>query len=137
MRASACQPRLRSPEINGSSVKPWLSGLIEATSGSDAANEGNLSTVSSQFSIFPPSLNAPPITPRLPSIKYSHKPNGGVTCSGGNTTRIALDVPTVSDQFSVVAHPEPTQAAAPSPVAGNQGTSRRTDQPEACSLVSP
>src|SRR5207248_25925 len=48
-----------------------------------------------------------------------------MTCSGGTTTRIALEVPIVNDQFSRLAHPEPAQAAAPSPMAGNQGTVRK------------
>src|SRR5437588_7933041 len=43
----------------------------------------------------------------------------------------------VIDQFSILAHPEPTQAAAPSPVAGNQGTLRKAGHAEAYLGVNP
>src|SRR5215471_1138506 len=57
--------------------------------------------------------------------------------SGDTTARIALDVPTVSAQLLPATQPEPTLAAAPSPTAGNQGTSRSTGQREANEGVSP
>src|SRR5256885_2815909 len=50
---------------------------------------------------------------------------------------IALEVPMVIDQFSILAHPEPTQAAAPSPIAGNQGTLHKAGHAEAYAAVNP
>src|SRR5437870_10646425 len=50
---------------------------------------------------------------------------------------MALDVPIVNDQFSILAQPEPMQADAPSPTAGNQGTLRKAGQAEAYSGVKP
>ena len=57
--------------------------------------------------------------------------------SGGTITRIALEVPMVIAQFSSVAQPEPTLAAAPSPMAGNQGISCSAGQRAANSGFSP
>src|SRR5579863_164145 len=50
---------------------------------------------------------------------------------------MALDVPTVSAQLLLIAHPEPTFAAAPSPIAGNQGILLSMGQREAYSDVNP
>src|SRR6266446_472493 len=62
---------------------------------------------------------------------------GGTIWSGDTTTRIALDVPIVSAQYCSATQPEPTLAAAPSPIAGNQGTSCNAGQREANGGVSP
>src|SRR5947209_19462264 len=52
-------------------------------------------------------------------------------------TRMALDVPIVNTQLPSVGQPEPTLAAAPSPIAGNQGTLRSTGHRDAYSDLSP
>jgi len=60
-----------------------------------------------------------------------------VTCSGATTARIALDVPIVTAQVELCAHCEPMFAAAPSPMAGNQGTRASAGQRVANSGVRP
>ena len=57
--------------------------------------------------------------------------------SVGTITRMALEVPIVIAQFSSVAQPEPTLAAAPSPMAGNQGISCNAGQRDANSGFRP
>src|SRR5258708_36059318 len=130
-RASACQPRLRSHEINGKIVNPCPSGGNFATSASTSFSEVICTVLPSQGKILPPSLSAPPKSARLASTKYNHRPGGGTTCSGATTTRIALEVPIVKANLSSLTQPEPILAAAPSPMAGNQGTLRKGGQREA------
>ena len=137
MRAAACQPRLLSPEMKGKIVRLWESGSINAINGSASGSAGSFRVVSIQVSMFPPSLSAPPKMARLASIKYIQRPVAGTARSGGSTTRTALDVPIVSDHVSVLAQPEPTAAAAPSPMAGNHGTSRSAGHADAYSADKP
>ena len=63
--ASLCQPGLRSPDRNGSIVRPCPSGGIAATSDSASTSGGSFKVDASQANIFPPSLSAPPSTPRF------------------------------------------------------------------------